>query len=236
MQNVSHSKFNRYSMWSLVRREATTVRFCIFFARKRIRFSKVALLDSDASIGVVWRSDLLERPECRVCAFDIETTKGSVASANAKKRTDERRCWYFNYCLEPLRFPDANIDHIIMISMMCDARWSLFLRAQFNAVCQPTALFFFLFCFDQWHIDCQSRQLRFLYSFAVPQVDWIFFLAVVSEDIANFEYTPKPEFEGTQTVVGLRSISHFSILCVGSFQVFNEPSEVWIHVLFSISV
>ena len=78
---------------------------------------------------------MLERPECRVCAFDIETTK------------------------EPLRFPDANIDHIIMISMMCDSSGILIVNRD-----------------------------------------------IVSEDIANFEYTPKPEFEGT-------------------FQVFNEISE-----------
>ena len=42
------------------------------------------------------RSELVERPECRICAFDIETTK------------------------EPLRFPDATIDHVMMISYMMD--------------------------------------------------------------------------------------------------------------------
>lgn len=47
---------------------------------------------------VTLRSDLIERPEPIVLAFDIETTK------------------------LPLKFPDAASDQIIMISYMIDAQ------------------------------------------------------------------------------------------------------------------
>ena len=44
------------------------------------------------------REDLIERPDCIVLAFDIETTK------------------------LPLKFPDSNIDQIMMISYMIDGQ------------------------------------------------------------------------------------------------------------------
>ena len=44
------------------------------------------------------REDLIERPDCIVLAFDIETTK------------------------LPLKFPDANVDQIMMISYMIDGQ------------------------------------------------------------------------------------------------------------------
>jgi len=47
---------------------------------------------------IVKREDLIERPDCIVLAFDIETTK------------------------LPLKFPDAEIDQIMMISYMIDAQ------------------------------------------------------------------------------------------------------------------
>ena len=44
------------------------------------------------------RDDIIERPDCIVLAFDIETTK------------------------LPLKFPDANIDQIMMVSYMIDGQ------------------------------------------------------------------------------------------------------------------
>ncbi|XP_070151700.1 DNA polymerase epsilon catalytic subunit 1 isoform X2 [Polyergus mexicanus] len=78
---------------------------------------------------------MIEPPEPIVLAYDIETTK------------------------LPLKFPDANIDQIMMISYMIDGQGYLI----------------------------TNREL-------------------VSADIRNFEYTPKPEFEGP-------------------FTIFNEPNE-----------
>ncbi|KAJ1654851.1 DNA polymerase epsilon catalytic subunit [Dispira simplex] len=71
------------------------------------------------------RADLVKRAEPVVLAFDIETTK------------------------LPLKFPDATIDMIMMISYMIDGQGYLITNRE-----------------------------------------------VVSQDIGDFEYTPKPEFEG----------------------------------------
>ncbi|EFN88114.1 DNA polymerase epsilon catalytic subunit A isoform X1 [Harpegnathos saltator] len=81
------------------------------------------------------KEDIIEPPEPIVLAYDIETTK------------------------LPLKFPDANIDQIMMISYMIDGQGYLI----------------------------TNREL-------------------ISSDIRNFEYTPKPEFEGP-------------------FMIFNEPNE-----------
>jgi DNA polymerase epsilon subunit 1 len=45
---------------------------------------------------MVHREDLLEKPEFIICAFDIETTKA------------------------PMKFPDADIDQIMLISYVID--------------------------------------------------------------------------------------------------------------------
>ncbi|KAI9016029.1 putative POL2-DNA polymerase epsilon, calytic subunit A [Hyaloraphidium curvatum] len=75
------------------------------------------------------RDDILHRAEPVVLAFDIETTKS------------------------PLKFPDAEIDCIMMISYMIDGQGYLITNRE-----------------------------------------------IVSEDINDFEYTPKPEYEGPFTV------------------------------------
>ncbi|XP_048254478.1 DNA polymerase epsilon catalytic subunit A-like isoform X1 [Haliotis rufescens] len=82
------------------------------------------------------REDLVDRPDPVVFAYDIETTK------------------------LPLKFPDAQIDQIMMISYMIDG---------------------------QGYLICNRE--------------------IVSQDVEDFEYTPRPEFEGP-------------------FIVFNEPDEV----------
>ena len=74
---------------------------------------------------IVKREDLIERPDCVVLAFDIETTK------------------------LPLKFPDPSIDQIMMISYMIDGQGYLITNRE-----------------------------------------------IISEDVEDFEYTPKPEFEG----------------------------------------
>uniref|UniRef100_A0A6Q2YZ91 DNA polymerase epsilon catalytic subunit n=1 Tax=Esox lucius TaxID=8010 RepID=A0A6Q2YZ91_ESOLU len=85
---------------------------------------------------ITLRSDLVERPDPVVLAFDIETTK------------------------LPLKFPDAETDQIMMISYMIDGQGYLITNRE-----------------------------------------------IVAEDIEDFEFTPKPEYEGP-------------------FTVFNEPDEV----------
>ncbi|CAB4064926.1 POLE [Lepeophtheirus salmonis] len=85
---------------------------------------------------IIKREDLIERPDAIVLAFDIETTK------------------------LPLKFPDANVDQIMMISYMIDGQGYLITNRE-----------------------------------------------IISEDVEDFEYTPKPEYEGP-------------------FIVFNEPNEM----------
>ncbi|KAI9594971.1 hypothetical protein BDF19DRAFT_465848 [Syncephalis fuscata] len=89
----------------------------------------------NGTITLTHRPDLVKRPEPVVLAFDIETTK------------------------LPLKFPDATIDCIMMISYMVDGQ-----------------------------------------GFLITNRD------IVSQDIDDFEYTPKPEFDGP-------------------FHIFNEPDE-----------
>lgn len=82
------------------------------------------------------RSDIIDRPEAIVLAYDIETTK------------------------LPLKFPDAHTDQIMMISYMIDSQGYLITNRE-----------------------------------------------IISCDVDDFEYTPKPEFEG-------------------QFIVYNEPDEM----------
>ncbi|KAG5892154.1 hypothetical protein JTB14_026392 [Gonioctena quinquepunctata] len=85
---------------------------------------------------ITLRSDIIERPEPIVLAFDIETTK------------------------LPLKFPDSASDQIMMISYMIDGQGFLITNRE-----------------------------------------------IISADIEDFEFTPKPEFEG-------------------KFTIFNEPNEM----------
>lgn len=89
----------------------------------------------DNKVDVVWQKDLILKANPSVFAFDIECTKS------------------------PLKFPDADIDEIFMISYMVDGKGYLIV----------------------------SR-------------------TVVSKNISDFEYTPKPEYPGP-------------------FKVFNEVNE-----------
>lgn len=86
----------------------------------------------EGKIELEKRKELVVRPDPRVLAFDIETTK------------------------LPLKFPDAKIDHIMMISYMIDGQGYLIVNRE-----------------------------------------------IVSKDIENFEYTPKPEYEGAFRVTNV---------------------------------
>lgn len=118
-------------------------------------------------VGVVSiepRRDLLEVPELRVFAFDIETTKS------------------------PLRFPDAEEDEIMMISYMADGDGFLIVNR-----------------------------------------------SIVSEDIDDFEYTPKPEFPGPFTIFNEtdekdlleRFLEHISELRPHVFVTYNGDFFDW---------
>ena len=80
---------------------------------------------NDEEPEITKREDLIERPDCIVLAFDIETTK------------------------LPLKFPDPKLDQIMMISYMIDGQGYLITNRE-----------------------------------------------IISTDVEDFEYTPKPEFEG----------------------------------------
>ena len=86
-------------------------------------------------VTLTHRKDMLARGEVKICAFDIETTK------------------------LPLKFPDAELDQVFMISYMLDGQGYLIINRE-----------------------------------------------VVSADMEDFEYTPKPEYPGP-------------------FVVWNEPDE-----------
>ena len=86
-------------------------------------------LDGKFITSFTHKKDILEKPDLRILAYDIETTKA------------------------PLRFPDPAIDLIMMISYMVDGQGFLIINRQ-----------------------------------------------IVSQDIEDFEYSPKPEYEGQFTV------------------------------------
>ncbi|KAI8985142.1 hypothetical protein BDB01DRAFT_896693 [Pilobolus umbonatus] len=101
----------------------------------RVGLWYIAKAKFNGEIELTLCKDLVHRPEPIVFAFDIETSKS------------------------PLKFPDMNVDPIMMISYMIDGNGYLITNRE-----------------------------------------------IVSKDIEDFEYTPKPEFEGP-------------------FTIFNEPNE-----------
>ncbi len=66
----------------------------------RVGLWYIAKANSDGTVNITKRPDLVHRPEPVILAFDIETTK------------------------LPLKFPDVTIDSIMMISYMIDGRVS----------------------------------------------------------------------------------------------------------------
>eukprot|EP00002_Diphylleia_rotans_P041170 TRINITY_DN9949_c0_g1_i1.p1 TRINITY_DN9949_c0_g1~~TRINITY_DN9949_c0_g1_i1.p1 ORF type:complete len:2242 (+),score=458.11 TRINITY_DN9949_c0_g1_i1:64-6789(+) len=129
----------------------------------RVGYWYVAQVD-EGKTSLQHRADLLGRAEPLILAFDIETTK------------------------LPLRFPDASIDQIMMISYILDRQGYLIVNRE-----------------------------------------------IVSEDIQDFEYTPKPEYEGPFIVfnevdeVALlkRFFSHIQESRPSIFVTFNGDSFDW---------
>lgn len=72
---------------------------------------------SSAGLMLEKRTDLLQRAEVRVCAFDIETTK------------------------LPLKFPDAEYDQIMMISYMVDGQGYLIINREVGMMGLTVMLF-----------------------------------------------------------------------------------------------
>lgn len=77
---------------------------------------------SSAGVMLERRTDLLQRAEVHVCAFDIETTK------------------------LPLKFPDAEYDLIMMISYMVDGKGYLIINREVHTNNQCVFLSLFMLC------------------------------------------------------------------------------------------
>ena len=85
------------------------------------------------------RTDLLQRAEVHVCAFDIETTK------------------------LPLKFPDAEYDLIMMISYMVDGQGYLIINREvhmiglslvlFQCLLQSISFDFFVYTLLLWQLS-----------------------------------------------------------------------------------
>ena len=88
----------------------------------------------------------------------------------------------------PLKFPDAASDQIMMISYMIDGQVSIIVTKDNLFWLRIDASFYhWLGLIIQGYLICNRE--------------------IVSTDVEDFEYTPRPEFEGP-------------------FIVFNEPDEV----------
>ena len=112
---------------------ALTNRACIdedIKAGRWYNVKKRSLLEMD----LVYLPEMLVKPDLRVFAFDIETSKA------------------------PLKFPDAQYDPVLMISAMCDGAGFLLVNRE-----------------------------------------------EVSADVEDFEYTPKPEYEGLFSCINCES-------------------------------
>ena len=145
------------------------------------------------------RPDLLQRAEPRICAFDIETTK------------------------LPLQFPNAEYDqvrhHLLLTTVLSDLVKILSVPhsvhqislLRYTCMLQLTSIYLPAPC--QRAVDscvlCGSAECMvltltcleccqvFMISYMVDKQGYLIVnREVVSEDINDFEYTPKPEFEG----------------------------------------
>lgn len=140
---------------------------------------------------IVRRDDLVERPVWGF--YSLAVMESSVLWELAEVRLSRWCCVLFlqdpvvlAFDIEttklPLKFPDAETDQIMMISYMIDGQVSLI---YFTALC---SLFYFIYEF--------YSRLRpfFLKGFLITNRE------IVSENIEDFEFTPKPEYEGPFTV------------------------------------
>lgn len=80
----------------------------------------------------------------------------------------------------PLKFPDAESDQIMMMSYMIDGQVSRIYNTYYSIIYICVSFTNFLFLF--------------LKGFLITNRE------IVSEDIEDFEFTPKPEYEGPFTI------------------------------------
>ena len=91
----------------------------------------------------------------------------------------------------PLKFPDASSDSIMMISYMIDGQVRL--RSEGGLALASQLVPLIIFEYDLHHFVSQG--------YLITNRE------VIGADVEDFEYTPKPEYEGP-------------------FTIFNEPDEV----------
>ncbi|MES1919714.1 DNA polymerase epsilon catalytic subunit, variant 2, partial [Bonamia ostreae] len=99
---IAHSSENRKNIFGAIEeiREHDINFLQRFLMDNKIRIGNWYNLvsDRDGTVSVKILNDKLDRPNMNICAFDIETTKA------------------------PLRFPDSEIDEIMMISLMINTQ------------------------------------------------------------------------------------------------------------------
>ena len=97
-------------------------------------------------------------------------------------------------CKQPLKFPDANSDPIMMISYMMDGRGFLIINREVRARAEMSAVL------PRAALAPPSPRPPSPPPPPTPPDPLPSPRQVVSEDIDSFEYTPKPEFPGPFTV------------------------------------
>lgn len=147
----------------------------------------------DGITSLQHRPDLLQRAEPVICAFDIETTKLPLRFPNSAY--DQVRA---SVCVGPCVPPSCPPCLQAGSTKSCQA---LPMQASTSAVSSPPA-------FQLQHLKCVwcdvlllLRQV-FMISYMVDRKGFLIVnREVVGADISDFEYTPKPEYEGPFTVI-----------------------------------
>lgn len=107
--------------------------------------------------------------------YTVQSEHGQVTCKLIKERVERAEPVVMAFDIEttkaPLKFPDATTDQIMMISYMIDGQVRIELRR---------------------HRQMLIRALR--QGFLITNRE------IVSSDIEDFDYTPKPEYEGSFTV------------------------------------
>lgn len=101
---------------------------------------------SNNGVTLEKRTDLLQRAEVRVCAFDIETTK------------------------LPLKFPDADYDLVMMISYMVDGQGYLIINREVNFIILFMQSVFHYYYFFIQRKPPTSHQKRLIISILVINI------------------------------------------------------------------
>ena len=126
-------------------------------------------------ISLERRADLLQRAEPRVCAFDIETTK------------------------LPLQFPNAEYDQVCVCQYISSA--AALVVVQGLELDQIASFVHCALVPPPGHAHARTcthtHTQVFMISYMLDRQGYLIInREVVGEDIHDFEYTPKPEFDG----------------------------------------